>query len=236
MMKPHLFWIFVLLLPLPQVERWIDKPQEKWPQIAMINRIEYVDKKFEVAGCGFLFEKDGKVFAATAKHVLTYFRSEKMDSPHFRGTLKSWKMLPKNNPKDVVVVDRLINEDEKESLEKIPAEQDWLLFTVKERSGNIQVLKLREKPLRKGEKIYIVGWKYTDKNCTQRIYEGSFDRYVNGSPVVVCEALANNKMPGLSGCPVIDASGEVIGLMSRGHGEKQMPSSTAYPLKLLKKK
>ena len=33
-------------------ENWINKPQNEWPQVSMINSIEYQDKSFPVAGCG----------------------------------------------------------------------------------------------------------------------------------------------------------------------------------------
>jgi hypothetical protein len=220
---------------LEPVERWIDKPKEQWPQISMINSIRYTDKDFPVAGCGCLLDTGDEIYAVTAKHVLLYFKSKKMDSVHFKGTLKSWKMFPKNNPKDIVVLDKLVNEDKNELLpDLIPAAQDWLVFTVKERSKNIQPLKFRKEPLHSGERIYIVGWRYTDKNCTQRIYEGKFVRMDKGSFLVSAPVLADNTMPGLSGCPVIDSNGNLIGILVQKAGKLQRPSSIEYPMKILK--
>lgn len=219
---------------LAESERWIDRPREEWPQITLINSIKYKDKTHPVAGCAFLLEAGGKVYAVTAKHVLQYFKSEAMDSVHFKGTLESWKMFPKNNPDDVVVVDRLINEDPEESLENIPPEKDWLIFTIQERSKNIQPLKFRTRPLVAGEKTYIVGWRYTDKDCTQRIYEGKFVRMRDeGAFLTFTPELADNTMPGLSGGPVIDAKGDLIGIMCRKSGKMDLPSSTKYPMELL---
>jgi hypothetical protein len=40
----------------PQSQRWIDKPQHEWPQITMVNQIDYVGKKFPIAGCSFLLD------------------------------------------------------------------------------------------------------------------------------------------------------------------------------------
>ena len=59
-------------------KNWIDKPQDEWPQITMINHIEYVDKTHPVAGCSFLLDTGKDTIAATAKHILIYFKSEKM--------------------------------------------------------------------------------------------------------------------------------------------------------------
>ncbi|RKX26463.1 MAG: hypothetical protein DRP45_03510 [Candidatus Zixiibacteriota bacterium] len=33
--------------------QWMAKPQNMWPQITMINQIEYIDKNHPIAGCGF---------------------------------------------------------------------------------------------------------------------------------------------------------------------------------------
>jgi hypothetical protein len=218
------------------VKRWIDAPKEKWPKIAMINSIQYTDKTFPVAGCGCLVEAGGKIYAVTAKHVLLYFKSEKMDSVHFQGTLKRWRMFPKDRPEDFVEVDRLVNADENESLlDRVSPERDWLVFTVKKRSKNIQPLKFRKTPPAPGEKVYIVGWRYSDKDCTQRVYEGEFVRMEKGSFLLSTTVLADNKMPGLSGAPVIDSNGDLIGIMCQKAGKMERPSSTAYPMKMLKK-
>ncbi len=79
---------------------WMKRPPAEWPKIAVINQIDYDDKHHPVAGCGFLLEVGDEVLAATAKHVLTYFKSAKMDSVDFEGTLKSWKMFPKDRPSE----------------------------------------------------------------------------------------------------------------------------------------
>jgi len=217
-------------------EQWIKKPQREWPQITMINQIGYTDKNHPVAGCGFLLDTGDEILAATAKHILTYFKSETMESVSFKKTLKLWKMFPKNNPDDVVVVDKLINENPEEPLEHIPSERDWLLFTIKERSQNIQPLKFRSGPMQEGETIYIIGWRYTDKDCPQVVYEGNFVRSEKGSFLITAKELADNTMPGLSGSPVIDTNGYLLGLMSQKAGKMERVSSLDYPRILIEKK
>ena len=219
----------------PAEKRWIDRPKDQWPRIAMANRIAYSHKNHPVAGCGFLIDTGHGVYAATAKHVLTYFRSPEMDSVHFEGTLDEWVMYPKDSPGDKVVVDRLINEDRSESIDEIPTGKDWLLFTVKERSKKIQPLELRTTPLEPGEKIYVTGWRYTETDCPQTVYEGRFVKPLAGAIVIDIKALAENKVPGLSGSPVFDASGRVVGLMSSGYGKLQKAASTRYPAAILQK-
>lgn len=213
---------------------WMRRATDQWPKIAVVNQIDYDNKHHPVAGCGFLLEHEGKVVAATAKHVLTYFKSAKMDSVDFQGTLKSWKMFPKDGPTELVVLDKLINRDPKESLTGIPCGQDWLLFTIENRSKNIQPLRIRTTPLVSNEPIYLIGWRYTETDCPQVVYEGKFVRYEKDAVCITVEKLIKNTVPGLSGAPVIDSNGYLVGLMSRGKGEIQRASPVDYPRKLLK--
>ena len=97
---------------------WMELPYEDWPKIAVINQIDYSDGHHPVAGCGLLLEVGDEIVGATAKHVLTYFKSAEMDSVDFQGTLKSWKMFPKDAPSEVVIVGQMINQNAEESLQR----------------------------------------------------------------------------------------------------------------------
>lgn len=212
---------------------WMQKPQSEWPQITMINRIEYLDKNYPMAGCGFLLDTGDEILAATAKHILIFFKSDSMETVSFNNALRFWKMFPKSNPEDVVVVDKLINENPEEPLEHIPPEKDWLLFTIKERSQNIQPLKFRSSPIQEGETVYIIGWRYSDKDCPQVVYERNFVKSEGGSFLITTKELADNTMPGLSGSPVIDSKGYLLGLMSQKAEKMERPSSIEYPGKII---
>jgi len=152
---------------------WMTSDPGDWPRITMINQIEYTDTHHPTAACGFLLDTGDEILAATAKHVLIYFKSETMDSVSFQGTLKTWRMFPKDSPEDQVLIGRLVNEDPEEPLKSIPSNRDWLLFTLRERNEAIQPLRLRSTPLEKGEKVYVIGWRYPDQG-RQRVHEGRF--------------------------------------------------------------
>jgi hypothetical protein len=212
---------------------WSRRPPAEWPPITMINEIEYARKHFPIAGCAFLLDTGSDTLAATAKHILTYFKSDTMSAVSFAGTLVDWRMYPKDRPRDLVVVDSLINEDPGEPIDRIPAPRDWLLFTLRECSSALQPLEMRMTPLQAGEPVYIVGWRYSDKDCPQVIYEGAVVREEEGSVIISTLELADNKMPGLSGSPVIDGQGRVIGLMSQKAGKHERVASLAYPQAIL---
>jgi hypothetical protein len=216
-------------------ERWVDSTPSEWPQIAMINQIDYSDTTYAVAGCAFLLDTGDEILAATAKHILRYFKSESMSSVSFRGTLRTWRMFPKDAPSSITVVDRLINENEEESLDRIPSGKDWLLFTVREYPINMQPLRLRSTPFQLGETVFIIGWRYTDEG-SQRIYKGKYVDNDAGSILISTEALTDNTVPGLSGAPVIDSNGYVIGLMSSKAGKMERLASVDYPNALLKER
>ena len=241
--KPLSQWLSIRLLVLiplslisvdgnAQSQRWIDKPQNEWPQITMVNQIDYVGKKFLIAGCSFLLDTGKDTLVATAKHILTYFKSDTMKSVFFANSLREWRAFPKNNPADVVIVDSLLNADSTEALGRIPSQRDWLLFSVKQKSKNIQPLKFRTDPLRPGEPVFIVGWRYTDTSCTQRTYEGNYVESQEGSVIISTKLLSDNRMPGLSGSPVIDSNGRVIGIMSQKYGKLEKLGSVEYPRRI----
>lgn len=213
---------------------WMSRPPGEWPPITMINHIEYTDGTHPTAACGFLLDTGDDVLAATAKHVLRFFKSGSMDSVSFGGTLKRWSLSPKNAPDEVVVIERLVNEDASEPLGKIPSTEDWLLFTVRERSMAVQPLRLRNDPLRKGETVYVVGWRYTDEG-RQRVFEGRYVRRDKGSVLISVPGLADNKIPGLSGAPVLDSAGYVIGIMSTKAGKLERLAPVDYPRAVLEK-
>jgi len=245
---PHLSFIRIILglilglgfvssAPSQHSEKWIDRPQNEWPQIAMINQIEYVDKAFPIAACSFLLDTEKGVFAVTAKHVLTFFKSDRMTSVSFGDSLKSWIMFPKNNPADSVVIDALINENPGEPINQIcPSSVDWLLFSIKSKSDNIQPLKFRSQPLEPQEKVYIIGWRYSDKGCPQVVYEGNHVESIDGAVIILTKTLQDNKMPGLSGAPVIDSHGYLIGIMSQKYGKMEKLGSIDYPKRMIAEK
>lgn len=222
-------------MPATKTEKqsWIKKSQNEWPQITMINHINYIDRDYSIAGCGFLLDIGIDTIAVTAKHILTYFNSNMMRTVSFNNSLRYWEMYPKNNKKDKVYVGEIINENPNESLQDIPVNKDWLLLSVKQKSLNIQPLQFRRTPLSSGEKVYIIGWRYCDNDCTQRIYEGNIVRSLGGSIIISTKLLKKNTVPGLSGSPVIDSGGYLIGIMSQKYGEGERLSSIEYPMELL---
>ena len=96
---------------------WITENQNEWPQITMINHINYIVNDYAVAGCGFLLDIGTDTIAVTAKHILTYFKSDIMNTVSFINRLIKWEMYPKNNSMDKVYIENIINENPNENLQ-----------------------------------------------------------------------------------------------------------------------
>ncbi len=228
-------------------DKWITLPQEQWPTIALTNHVyfkngdRYIHPSFNYAGTAFLIDNGEDTLAVTAKHVLWVARNKKTNKVEINRELDRWIMKPKGNSPDSVVVDRLLNEDSTEVLEGPSStilERDWLIFSIKSKSPKIHPLKPRYTPVKPEEAVYIIGNPYN--NSTVQVYESKVLRKL-GMDILV-EQLPGRPMPGLSGSPIIDANGLVIGVFSSASTDAitgkgvYVATSTEYLKDLLNKK
>lgn len=226
------------------VIHWSKKPNKDWPNIAMINNVEYKNPKFnnEIAGCAFLIEYKGDTLAVTCKHSLWVAKSDKMKYVDFEGSLKSWVMHPKNDLSKKIIADELININNEELIGENNLNSDWLIFKIKENKTDIKPLTIRSSPLIKGEKLFEVGWSFKDKTGPQRVNEYTYHKTI-GEKILVEDVVKTNETgAGLSGSPIIDQNGELVGITSNftidpeNQQYYKSPNSTKYLMKILKEK
>lgn len=191
--------------------------------IGLVNNVSYQDSSFDNSNAsnGFLVAHKGKSYAITAKHVLMIAKTDDMKFIDFDGSLKQWKMHPKNDSTKYVINDKLLNTNKKDSLTwsymdtNWDTYEDWLVFSVKENKTNHTPLSFRKKPLKKGERLYAVGWTYKDTLGSQRVYEYQFDN-TDGNFHNLTQINGPKSLGGLSGAPVVDGKGKIVGLVSSG--------------------
>ena len=224
----NFFCLMCFLLPLSgnaqSRERWMDKPKEDWPQIALVNDVlfkngrKYEDPTITYAASGFLLDTGKDTVAITAKHILWVARNKSSDKVVINDALRTWKMYPKNNPRDSVVIDRLINEDPQERLFNGPdngvLQRDWIVFSTKSISPVIQPLRLRESRVGLGEEVYLIGNPYRFKETLTA--RGTISK-IEGSQLFVKfegPGMDTAFLGGASGSPIIDRNGHLIGIFS----------------------
>jgi len=214
-------------------EEWIKQSREDWPDIALVNDINVIDgnKKYRNTGCGFLVDTGRDTLAVTAKHIYMLLQSEKLNTISFDNVIKKWRMYPKNNRRNGIELDRLINEDTSEIINKNILMSDCLVFTLKNKSDNIKPLKIREGKVRKKEKLFVIGWS-EDSNSPVNIYEGKFVGSLGEKMLIDMKGKTSDV--GFGGAPVIDSKGYLIGVLSTSQGGLSKPSSVFYLKEVIK--
>lgn len=196
--------------------------------IGLVNNVDYHNAEFSKTGVGngFLVRHGGETYAVTAKHVMVIAKTPKMQFVDFAGELAEWRMSPKEDSTKAVVMGKLLNPNQRDSLtwdylnNNWDSYNDWLVFTIKENNLEYKPLEIRSKPLVIGEKLFIVGWSYGDKTGPQRVYEYTY-KTTDGDYYEIVQVKGPESLAGLSGSPVVDAAGQVVGLVSSGWEDEE---------------
>lgn len=190
--------------------------KKKFENIALVNKITFFEAKFDQPkfSCGFLLKLNGDTFAVTAKHLLKIIKTADMKMLNFDNQIKSWSLFPLDKPTETVTCNKLLNENKSESLTaKSTYDNDWLVFSISQNSTQIKPLEIRTSPLVQGEKIYAIGWTRTMENGPQRVYEFEYHKTI-GNRILLKELIVPEKFGGLSGAPVVDENGLIVGIVS----------------------
>lgn len=188
--------------------------------ITMINNVYYKDSKFDKMdiGCGFLLKYNNDTFAITAKHILIVAKTDEMKTTHFEGGLKQWVMHPKDDKNQSVILGELLNEDTTDSLTweylmRVKNYNDFLIFKIKKNNSKIKPLELSTIKPTKGDTLYNIGWSFGDTEGPQRVYTYAL-RESKGHIFSLKKINAPDNPGGLSGSPVINSKGFLVGIVS----------------------
>ncbi|MCC2546614.1 S1 family peptidase [Hymenobacter sp. BT175] len=192
--------------------------QKTFPEITLTNRIEFADPQNNQPrfSCGFLLRHRNDTFAVTAKHLLKVIKTKEMNTVSFGRSITGWSLFSLSNPQQVVVADKLLNESKTQVLkDKATFGEDWLVFSIRSNHSTIKPLEIRTTPLVPGEKLYVVGWTRHMESGPQRVYEFSYYKTV-GNRILLKDLLVPEQFGGLSGAPLVDEQGLVVGIVSNG--------------------
>jgi hypothetical protein len=219
-MKKIFHYLFFIIVFASCSKPIVSVSEKQFPSISLINHYEYFNGKHEFTqlGTAFLLKYKNDTFAITAKHILAVIKPDSSKNLTLENFVKTWTMSPLNKKNEIVIVDKLLNENKNESLNlnsKTIYEKDWLVFSIKENRANVIPLEFREKPLIKGDKLYAIGWTRHMKEGNQRVYEFEFYK-TKGTHHLMKKLIIPEKMGGLSGGPVVDEDGKLVGIVSKG--------------------
>jgi hypothetical protein len=131
-------------------------------------------------------------------------------------TVKSWTMFRMDNKQERVITHKLINENPAESLaDQLTYDNDFLIFSIKQNHSTVKPLEPRTTALVPGEKLYVIGWTRTMEEGAQRVYEFEYYKTI-GHRILLKELIVPPYFGGLSGAPVVDEQGFLVGLVSGG--------------------
>ncbi|MFH1194885.1 MAG: serine protease [bacterium] len=242
-MKNNLYALILIILFIGRIEAVDINSEEKktFPAITMINHVEFYDTiaNNPIAGCSFLLKSDKGVFAITCKHALWVAKSKEMNGIHFEGTLKEWRMQRKDDSTKYVITDKLLNEDRNELIGEKNVNSDYLVFSIKENNCDVKPVMLRETELIQGEQLYLLGWSFADKTGPQRIYKAKYFKRIENH--ILIEHEDNSNLAGMSGGPVVDEAGNLVGIVSNYYFDEETktwygsPCSTEYLRKILER-
>lgn len=214
------FIIFLILsVILPVVYNCASKTAistKKFPPISLINKVQFFDPMYDwdKIGSGFLLKYKTDTFVVTAQHILKWARTDSMKYLTIEGFVKKWSLHQLNKENESVIVDVLLNENKAQRIKPdYRFIDDWLVFSIKENNSKVQPVEMRETPLLKGEKLYIVGWTRHMTEGEQRTYEYIYFKS-KGSHFLMKDIIIPDKYGGLSGSPVLDENGLLVGIAS----------------------
>lgn len=191
---------------------------------AQVDSVFVCDAKFKNskfdnshAGSGFLLKYNDKVYGITAKHVLFFAKTDRMNTISFGEELKSWSFSSKTQKDKTIKAGKLINEDTNEKLE-MPPKDDWLIFEVEgDIPKDVVVYSIREKPLKIGDKVHFLGYPY--KSVEPVNVKGEYIGLTNDNNLRL--DVPKDTYNGCSGGPVLDSEGKLVGIVSMGYFNKK---------------
>jgi len=186
-------------------------------QYSGVNNVSFTQAQYNkaFAGNGFLIKYQNKVYGVTVKHALLEAKTPEMNHVQIKDHVTSWKIHPKQAPNKSITFGKLLNSAAEEKLDMAILQKDWLVFEIKENLSDLQVLTLRDTPLKEGETLTAYGCAYVNsETCQQDVYEG---KYISMEPHNLRIAMSDwqpGQLRGLSGSPVLDSEQQLVGIVS----------------------
>ena len=192
--------------------------------------VKFNNSKFDNkhAGSGFLVSYGNEVYGITAKHVLYFAKTDSMNTISFGYELKSWTLCSSNSNSNNIELGKLINEDKNEKI-TMPPNGDWLIFeTTGDLPKTATIHNVRETPLQPGEEVSFMGFPYGAEKPIH--VKGKFTKLTAGGNLSL--EIPKGNYGGCSGGPVLDANGDLVGIVSMGYFDQKQNKQIFEPASL----
>lgn len=226
---------FMVLAATSGFHDWFSKSEEDDKQGVFVCQLSFKEEQYNNrhAGSGFFIQYNGQNYGVTAKHILLFAKTDKMDSIDFGDELESFEFVSPADSTLRIKADRLINANPDEKLGNTFL-GDWLIFEIEEDlPESVKVFEISSTLPQQGDYLSFKGFPYqSDTPSVPLKVEGSFTKMLD-------EYTFDMKVPkgnygGCSGGPVTDQNGKVVGLVSMGYFDQNtqqqvfLPASIAY--------
>lgn len=198
-------------------------------QIVFTNEYRFKDGRYALGASSFLVKAKNQTVLCTAKHLLSEAMgiSPKVATSDFNAQLDYWKVFAKNDKifGDTLSVSRMITQKSEPS--------DIILLKCKSTTGS-GLLTLTPRLTRVGadEELEIIGYEFGDASGDQKSFKVTFDEYDRST--IIVKAKKPFRANGMSGSPVVDASGYVVGVLVGGGMFDGSMYLSVEPLKKIK--
>jgi S1-C subfamily serine protease len=180
-------------------------------QVLLTNNADFIGHTSLYGASSFLISYQNKTYAVTAKHLIgdagEVFPEIK---PNELGeSIRNWKMFPRvqvHEAADTVIVG-------KENMNYDALTSDILMMPIENSAFDILPLKVRFDLPEAGDELFIIGCPYAEGDCRQNIYEVVYEAYDAERARLIVTSSQKIVMDGFSGGPLVDAQGNVLGVM-----------------------
>lgn len=183
-------------------------------QVLLTNLASFTNDRTLEGASGFLIKHNGANFAVTARHLIGADGGvePEIQIGDLEKSLIKWEMMPRvvsDAAKQTVKLDV-------KNLDFSQSKSDIILLKIISKDFEIDPLSPNFDLPETGERLYLIGCPYSETKCRQNFYEVKYVEFDDSENVLIGEINSSENLSGFSGAPLVNAKGEVVGVLVGG--------------------